>query len=175
MVMTAVKGCGQSDQSPGEVGSQGASLNRRHDLGLKHLCKDLGKSVAGRRKTTGVSQDIWAPPPHFWLMCGICQFLWCNYSIMASRKLPTIRWYFLRSWYFSWFGASSRCQGQMAVSKSCSLEMVLKNLPTWKQWMQVHDTVQKAVIKTIPKKRKCKKGKMVVCGGLTNSWGKKRS
>ena len=63
MVMTAVKGCGQSDQSPGEVGSQGASLNRRHDLGLKHLCKDLGKSVAGRRKTTGVSQDIWAPPP----------------------------------------------------------------------------------------------------------------
>ena len=50
----------------------------------------------------------------------------------------------------------------MAVSKSCSLEMVLKNLPTWKQWMQVHDTVQKAVIKTIPKKRKCKKGKIVV-------------
>ena len=47
----------------------------------------------------------------------------------------------------------------MAVSKSCSLEMVLKNLFTWKQWMQVHDTVQKAVIKTIPEKRKCKKAK----------------
>ena len=29
--------------------------------------------------------------------------------------------------------------------------------------------VQKAVIKTIPKKKKCKKGKMVVRGGLTNS------
>ena len=37
--------------------------------------------------------------------------------------------------------------------------MVLKNLFTWKQWMQVHDTVQKAVIKTTPKKRKCKKAK----------------
>ena len=29
-------------------------------------------------------------------------------------------------------------------------------------WMEVHDTVQEAVIKTIPKKRKCKKGKIVV-------------
>ena len=29
-------------------------------------------------------------------------------------------------------------------------------------WMEVHDTVQEAVIKTIPKKKKCKKGKMVV-------------
>ena len=26
-------------------------------------------------------------------------------------------------------------------------------------WMEVHDTVQEAVIKTIPKKRKCKKEK----------------
>ena len=26
-------------------------------------------------------------------------------------------------------------------------------------WMEVHDTVQKAVIKTIPKKKKCKKAK----------------
>ena len=29
-------------------------------------------------------------------------------------------------------------------------------------WMEVHDIVQEAVIKTIPKKNKCKKGKMVV-------------
>ena len=29
-------------------------------------------------------------------------------------------------------------------------------------WMEVCDTVQEAVIKTIPKKKKCKKGKMVV-------------
>ena len=28
-------------------------------------------------------------------------------------------------------------------------------------WMEVHDIVQKAVIKTIPKKKRCKKGKMV--------------
>ena len=29
-------------------------------------------------------------------------------------------------------------------------------------WNEVHDIVQEAVIKTIPKKKKCKKGKMVV-------------
>ena len=29
-------------------------------------------------------------------------------------------------------------------------------------WMEVGDTAQKAVIKIIPKKKKCKKGKMVV-------------
>ena len=29
-------------------------------------------------------------------------------------------------------------------------------------WMEVHDTVQEAMIKTIPKKKKYKKGKMVV-------------
>ena len=29
------------------------------------------------------------------------------------------------------------------------------------QWMEVCDTVQEAVIKTISKKKKCKKGKMV--------------
>ena len=33
-------------------------------------------------------------------------------------------------------------------------------------WMQVCNTVYRAVIKTIPKKKKCKKGKMVVWGGL---------
>ena len=32
-------------------------------------------------------------------------------------------------------------------------------------WMEVHDIVQEAGIKTIPKKKKCKKAK----GGLTNS------
>ena len=39
-------------------------------------------------------------------------------------------------------------------------------------WMEVPDNVQETRIKTIPKK---KKGKMVVWGGLTNSWEKKRS
>ena len=30
-----------------------------------------------------------------------------------------------------------------------------------KLWKEVHDTVQKAVIKTIPKKKKCKKAKLL--------------
>ena len=42
-------------------------------------------------------------------------------------------------------------------------------------WMEICDTVLEAVIKTMPKKKKCKKGKMVVWGGLTNSYEKKRS
>ena len=33
---------------------------------------------------------------------------------------------------------------------------------TEKLWMEVHDIVQEAVIRTIPKKKKYKKGKMVV-------------
>ena len=42
-------------------------------------------------------------------------------------------------------------------------------------WTEVRDIVQEAVIKTITKKMKWKKGKMVLWGGLTNSWEKKRS
>ena len=42
-------------------------------------------------------------------------------------------------------------------------------------WTEVCDIVQETGIKTIPKKKKCKKGKMIVVGGgLTNSWEKKR-
>ena len=41
-------------------------------------------------------------------------------------------------------------------------------------WTEVSDIVQEAVIKTIPKKKKCKKSKMAVWGGLTNSCEKKR-
>ena len=36
-------------------------------------------------------------------------------------------------------------------------------------WTEVHDIVQEAVSKTIPKKKKCKEAKMVVSGGLTSS------
>ena len=36
-------------------------------------------------------------------------------------------------------------------------------------WIQVHDIVEEAVIKNIPKKKEMQKGKMVVLGGLTNS------
>ena len=42
-------------------------------------------------------------------------------------------------------------------------------------WMKVHDIVQEAEIKTIPKKKKCRKNKTAVWGGLTNSCEKKRS
>ena len=36
-------------------------------------------------------------------------------------------------------------------------------------WMEVRDIAQEAGIKTIPKKKKRKEGKMAVSGGLTNS------
>ena len=39
--------------------------------------------------------------------------------------------------------------------------------------MQVSDIEQETMIKEITKKKKCKKGKMVVWGDLTNSWEKK--
>ena len=42
-------------------------------------------------------------------------------------------------------------------------------------WMEVHDIVQERRIKTIPMEKKCKKSKMAVWGGLTNSCEKKRS
>ena len=41
-------------------------------------------------------------------------------------------------------------------------------------WMEVHDIVQETGIKTIPMEKKCKKSKMAVWGGLTNSCEKKR-
>ena len=41
-------------------------------------------------------------------------------------------------------------------------------------WMEVCDIVQETGIKTIPKKKKCKKSKMIVWGGLTNSCEKQR-
>ena len=42
-------------------------------------------------------------------------------------------------------------------------------------WREVHDIVQETGIKTIPMEKKCKKSKMAVWGGLTNSCEKKRS
>ena len=42
-------------------------------------------------------------------------------------------------------------------------------------WMEVHDIVQETGIKTIPKKKKCKKAKWLSEGGLTNSCEKKGS
>ena len=40
---------------------------------------------------------------------------------------------------------------------------------------EVRGIVQETGIKTIPMEKKCKKSKMVVWGGLTNSYEKKRS
>ena len=42
-------------------------------------------------------------------------------------------------------------------------------------WTEFCDIVQKTGIKTIPMEKKCKKSKMTVWGGLTNSCEKKRS
>ena len=42
-------------------------------------------------------------------------------------------------------------------------------------WMEVCDIVQETWMKTIPMEKKCKKSKMAVWGGLTNSCEKKRS
>ena len=42
-------------------------------------------------------------------------------------------------------------------------------------WMEVCDIVQETGIKTIPMEKRCKKSKMAVWGGLTNSCEKKRS
>ena len=42
-------------------------------------------------------------------------------------------------------------------------------------WTEVCDMVQDIGIKTIPMEKKCKKSKMAVWGGLTNSCEKKRS
>ena len=41
-------------------------------------------------------------------------------------------------------------------------------------WTEVHDIVQETGIKTIPMENKCKKSKMTIWGGLTNSCEKKR-
>ena len=42
-------------------------------------------------------------------------------------------------------------------------------------WIEVPDIVQEIGIKTIPMEKKCKKSKMAVWEGLTNSCEKKRS
>ena len=42
-------------------------------------------------------------------------------------------------------------------------------------WNEVHDIVQEPGIKTIPMEKKCKKSKVAVWGGLTNTCEKKRS
>ena len=42
-------------------------------------------------------------------------------------------------------------------------------------WTEVRDIVQETGIKSIPMEKKCKKSKMAIWGGLTNSCAKKIS
>ena len=42
-------------------------------------------------------------------------------------------------------------------------------------WTEVRDIVQETGVKIIPMEKKCKKSKMALWGGLTNSCEKKRS
>ena len=42
-------------------------------------------------------------------------------------------------------------------------------------WTEVHDIVQEVVIKTIPKKKKCKKAKMVFRGSLKSRWERRHA
>ena len=41
-------------------------------------------------------------------------------------------------------------------------------------WMEIRDIVQEAVYQDHPQEKEMQKGKMIVWGGLTNSWGKKK-
>ena len=41
-------------------------------------------------------------------------------------------------------------------------------------WTEVHNIVYEAVVKTIPQEEEMQEGKMVVWGGLTNSWEEKQ-
>ena len=62
----------------------------------------------------------------------------------------------------------------MGVINRCKGLDLIERVPD-ELWMEVHDIVQETVIKTIPKKNKCKKSKMAVWEGLTNSCEKKGS
>ena len=62
----------------------------------------------------------------------------------------------------------------MGVINRCKGLDLIERVPD-ELWMEVHDIVQETVIKTIPKKNKCKKSKMAVWEGHTNSCEKKGS
>ena len=53
-------------------------------------------------------------------------------------------------------------------------ELMIDRVPD-ELWTEVRDIVQETGIKTIPMEKKCKKSKMAVWGGLTNSCEKERS
>ena len=51
------------------------------------------------------------------------------------------------------------------TNRFTELDLLTDRVPE-ELWMEVHDIVQEAVIKTIPKKKKCKKGKWLFEGAL---------
>ena len=51
----------------------------------------------------------------------------------------------------------------------------LVNRKSEELWMEVHNIVQEAVPETTPQDNELQEGKVIVWGGFTNSWEKKRS
>ena len=118
--------------------------------------------------------------------CGSLKVLWHCPSLELEWKLffsvlwPLLNfqicWHVERS---SLTASSFRIWNNSAVIPSPPLALSVVMLP--KAHLTLHctfpNTAQEAVIKTIPKKKKCKmqNGKMIVWGGLTNSFEKKRS
>ena len=69
----------------------------------------------------------------------------------VERTTRPFRYYLNQIPYDDTVGVINRCKG---------LDMI-ERVPD-ELWMEVHDIVQETVIKTIPKKNKCKKSKMAV-------------
>ena len=120
-----------------------------------------------------------------------CSWRW--ESSIQSAKNKTRRWLWLRSW-------TPCCQIQTEIEESrekhktpfrydvnqISYDYTVEVTNRFKGldlidrmpeelWTEVHDIVQEALNKTITSKKEMQKGKMVVWGGLANSWEKKRS
>ena len=113
-------------------------------------------------------------------------------KLYIVSKIRTRSWLWLRSW-------TPYCQIQIVIEESggnhwmiqvwpksipydytvevsnrCKGLDLMDRIPD-ELWMEVHDIVQETRIKTIPKKKTCKKSKMAVWGGLINSCEKKGS
>ena len=110
-------------------------------------------------------------------------------KLYTVSKNKTRSWLWLRSWTPYWpklrkVGKTSRPFGYdlnqipyvytMEVTNRFKGLDLIDRVPE-KLWMEVHDIVQEAVIKIIPKKKKGKKAKIIVSGGVTNNCEKKRS
>ena len=112
-------------------------------------------------------------------------------KLCTVSKNKTWIWLWLRWWAsYCKFRFKSKKVGQTnrpfrydlnQVSNDCTVEVMnrfkgldLVHRVPEELWTEVHNILQEVVTKTIPKKE-MKEGKMVVWGGLENSWEKKRS